>query len=385
MNDRHAAAEHLRHARRLLAAGTHALDEAAEAAAWSRCAWPESIVARRLEARLALLLGDAPQADTLIAQGLLLKPNDPGLTRLLAARQVSRGRIAEARRLVDDLLTRSPEHAGTLLLAADIAAALGQYPREIELIERILPRRSEDAALHRRLAEAHLHADQIDEAERLASLLRPRDRVLEARCYLERGRLPDAAALLEAAEREMQLDEEGVILLIDVLESIGDGPRLRTRLDMIDATRPRALLRAARARLLLGDFERIRKDLASLMNTSADRSEAAGLLTAACWGLGRFDAARTWFTRYRDEGRSNPQTFAEIWRRALWGRLRQTHINPAHAGGDPDVSPLNRLLRSALAVFSDDLRRQPDDPEALLALDRCRALLPNTTAPIPAH
>lgn len=377
--ERQAAAAQLREARALVReASTCHAEHAAEAVAWARCAWPESVAARRLEIRLALDHGHTDFADSLIAQGLLLRPNDRALRRFYAERLIERGRLNEARTLLDELLREQPMHTGVQLLSAKVAGLTGQPLRRIDLLERVALQRPADMDVHRELIDAYLAAEKLDDAERLIGLCDPPSPELEARWLIAKGRLHDAAARLEQAERDRTLDEHGAVLLIDLLEDLGDVVRLRACLDRITAHQPRALLRAARARLSLGDFDRVQRDLAGVFSTTADRQEAASLLTAASWATGRFDAARTWLARAREEGGGEPMRFAEIWRRTLWGRLRGIHTHPHRAGADPEASPLNRLLRSALHIFSQDARTATDDDEARLLLEQARSLLGGT-------
>lgn len=380
--DRQSAAAHLHEARALVRDGAPQDGEhAAEAVAWARCAWPESVAARRLEIRLALDHGHTDFADSLIAQGLLLRPNDRALRRFYAERLIERGRLNEARVLLDELLREQPMHTRVLLLTAKVAGLTGQPLKRIDLLERIALQRPADMDVHRELIDAFLSAEKLDDAERLIGLCQPPSPELEARWLIAKGRLHDAAARLEQAERDRTMDERAAMLLIDLLEDLGDAVRLRACLDRITAHQPQALLRAARARLSLGDFDRVQRDLAGIFNTTADRQEAASLLTAASWATGRFDAARTWLARAREEGGGEPMRFAEIWRRTLWGRLRGIHTHPHRAGADPEASPINRLLRSALHVFSEDARNSPDDDEARLLLDQARSLLGGTDRP----
>lgn len=380
--DRQSAAAHLHEARALVRDGAPQDGEhAAEAVAWARCAWPESVAARRLEIRLALDHGHTDFADSLIAQGLLLRPNDRALRRFYAERLIERGRLNEARVLLDELLREQPMHTRVLLLAAKVAGLTGQPLKRIDLLERIALQRPADMDVHRELIDAFLAAEKLDDAERLIGLCQPPSPELEARWLIAKGRLHDAAARLEQAERDRTMDERAAMLLIELLEDLGDAVRLRACLDRITAHQPQALLRAARARLSLGDFDRVQRDLAGIFNTTADRQEAASLLTAASWATGRFDAARTWLARAREEGGGEPMRFAEIWRRTLWGRLRGIHTHPHRAGADPEASPINRLLRSALHVFSEDARNSPDDDEARLLLDQARSLLGGTDRP----
>lgn len=380
--DRQSAAAHLHEARALVRNGAPQDGEhAAEAVAWARCAWPESVAARRLEIRLALDHGHTDFADSLIAQGLLLRPNDRALRRFYAERLIERGRLNEARVLLDELLREQPMHTRVLLLAAKVAGLTGQPLKRIDLLERVALQRPADMDVHRELIDAFLAAEKLDDAERLIGLCQPPSPELEARWLIAKGRLHDAAARLGQAERDRTMDERAAMLLIDLLEDLGDAVRLRACLDRITAHQPQALLRAARARLSLGDFDRVQRDLAGIFNTTADRQEAASLLTAASWATGRFDAARTWLARAREEGGGEPMRFAEIWRRTLWGRLRGIHTHPHRAGADPEASPINRLLRSALHVFSEDARNSPDDDEARLLLDQARSLLGGTDRP----
>lgn len=375
-SDRQAAAQYLLEARAILREGGESAGEmAAEAVSWARCSWPESLAARRLEVRLAIDHGHADFADSLIAQGLLLRPADRSLRRAYAERLIARGSLADARNILDDLLKQQPNHAATLRLAARVAERLGQHIRRVELLQEVLFLRPGDVAVLHEMIDAYLQAELLDDAERLIAMCNPPVPSLEARWLVAKGRLHDAASQLERVYASGSLDEAGTIVLIDLLEELGDSVRLRAVLDAVTPAQPSALLRASRARLLLGDFDRVQRDLARIFATSANRQEAASLLTAASWASGRFDAARTWLSRAREEGHGEPLVFAEIWRRTLWGRLRSTHTDPRQAGADPESSPLNRMLRSALDIFSEDAERQPHDEEARLLLEQTQSLL----------
>jgi len=272
-DDRTIAAAHLREARMLSGV------DAAEAVAWARCAAPLSLPALKLEVRLLRGLGDDSAADALIAQGLLLRPADPGLLLLHAERLLERSRPARAVELLDRALARRPMHRRTLLTAGRAAMAVGEVHRAIELARTAIDARRQDPAEAARLLFDALIADEdFDGAEAAIEMIEPSPIALRARLLRARGRPADALALIEAAAHR-GLDDEARCEWIDLLESTGDLPRLTAVLEDIADAGPIVALRAAKAWLWLGDFEAALRTAKQVERRTSVRREA--LLVAA--------------------------------------------------------------------------------------------------------
>jgi hypothetical protein len=76
-----------------------------------------------------------------------------------------------------------------------------------------------------------------------------------------------------------------------------------------------------------------------------------------------------------------PAAFAaDVWRRALSGRILHGEEGARRSGADADCSPLHRLVESAERVFTLSAARNPDDTDALLHAEVCRALRQGSAA-----
>jgi len=362
-DDRTIAAAHLREARMLSGV------DAAEAVAWARCAAPLSLPALKLEVRLLRGLGDDSAADALIAQGLLLRPADPGLLLLHAERLLERSRPARAVELLDRALARRPMHRRTLLTAGRAAMAVGEVHRAIELARTAIDARRQDPAEAARLLFDALIADEdFDGAEAAIEMIEPSPIALRARLLRARGRPADALALIEAAAHR-GLDDEARCEWIDLLESTGDLPRLTAVLEDIADAGPIVALRAAKAWLWLGDFEAALRTAKQVERRTSVRREALLVAAVAFDALGRGgDAREAVVDATVNTPASSAPLAADLWRRAAHGRLLRAL---REHGGRPaaPASPLARLLASAEAVFE---HAPPADAEVRRHMAICR-------------
>lgn len=121
--------------------------------------------------RLGLLLADLgrhQEAEQQAQEALRLQPNNAGFRRNLALVLAEGGKVASAIRTLHPLLESDPSGSAALL-AAEMAAEIGDAGTEAEMLEHVRVVAPLDPALLRRWADAHKRAGRLD--ERIRSLL----------------------------------------------------------------------------------------------------------------------------------------------------------------------------------------------------------------------
>lgn len=353
-------------------------ERAAEAAAWSRCAFPESIPARKLEIRLLHQLDHLDEADTLVAQSLLLSPNNPGLLRLHAERLVERGDVRSACEIVEHLLRRNFPHCGTLRLAARIAETLGDSDRAMAFLDDCLAEQPGDVNAREMLFTILLETDQPEAARIVLKGFASPPVHLRAALLVHEGRLTDAAAIIEEAIDAGDECPATLCAWLDVLEAIGDTARIIAAIQRLtDLSETATLIRVAEAALAVGDFRTVVKALRPQVDpptpglTRSGRRRMLTLLSIAHTMLGRREEAEAIFVA----GALGTEGTADMWLRALRGGVLAELSSAESAGADPTASPLGRLLRSAHDVLAEATDAMPDDSTLPDHLALCRGAL----------
>jgi tetratricopeptide (TPR) repeat protein len=302
-----------------------------------------------------LLEGDTAAADALIAAGLLARPSDPALTRLRARTLLKQGRLEEADRLIAAAIDLRPHHAGAVVLAGRIARRRGEHARAVDLLQRAIDLRPHEESLRRRMVQWQLDAGHPQRAEEALARLTWPEPLLAARVLRARGRLLEAADLLERtisgaagpASRDRERAE-----LVEVLEEIGNPDALRRAIDQLDDRSPGALLCAARAMLPLGSFGRAAHAAARLARMAPWRRPALPVLMVAATLDGHAQTSRRVLEMLRSgPRRPDVRTLVDAWRRGLLGATLGSQRSANRAGADPSRSVLQPLLQEALRVI----------------------------------
>ncbi|MDY7109984.1 MAG: hypothetical protein SYC29_15235, partial [Planctomycetota bacterium] len=352
------AAELLRAAR---AAG---LDTRNDSVEWALSMLPWNRHVRRLAIRRLLHAGNTDAADALIAQGLLIEPTDPVLTRLRAESLLMQGDTRLAEKEIALALEKRPRHCGTLTLAARIASARGDHPRAVALLRGAEAERPSSDAIKARLVRTLLDVDCPEEAEKTVRAMKCPTATLRARVRAARGRLLEAIDLLESARAENAWAGEAdppelLTELIDLLERAGHLARLRRLLVELteqENTDRAVLARVGIAWLTQGAFTTATRLMGSLSGPGPGQRDALAVLVVAASMAGRRRLARRALHRLQETAAgADPAVMADLWRRALTARLFSDQYDPRKAGADRNASLLQPLLRSALEVF--DRRR----------------------------
>jgi tetratricopeptide (TPR) repeat protein len=323
-----------------------------EALDWAFGIMPESAHPRRLLIERLLSQGDHRTADTMIAQGLLLRPDDPALSRLRAESLLMQEQPGEAEIEIRRALRRRPNHVRTLRTAASVAEALGKSTLRASYLERALAARPQSGATRVELVNALLDAGCIGRASRMLKALGTRHPLLESRVLAAQGRVLDAISLLEQSRIDGDSDVSLTVELIAVLERAGDRPRLRRLLKQID-DQADVLTHAGRGWLLLGQFRTAIIRLAPLRWSRSHAREALSIIAVAAAMLQRHALAERALARLQVTARgASPARLAELWRRALAARVLDDQLNARRAGQDRNASLLEPLLQSAVATLS---------------------------------
>jgi tetratricopeptide (TPR) repeat protein len=363
--DRQEAAALLRAAR---AGAIEPLDDSTE---WALTALPGCRHARRLAIQRLLQAGDTEAADALITQGLLIRPTDPLLTRLRAESLFMQGETRLAEKEIGLALDRRAHHCATLLLAARIAAARGDHPQAVALLQRAEAQKPHRDEIKAMLTQALLDAGCVERAEQaLHTMDRPAP-ALCARVLAARGRLLEAIDLLEAARLEEieaadQQNAELLCELIDLLERVGDMSRLRRLLEEITIQgKPHraVLVRVGVAWLTLGAFATAIRQMALISRPGPRQRDALAVLVVAAAMAGRGRLAERALRRLQQTSAgTDPVAMADLWRRALTARLFSDQYDPQKAGADRNASLLQPLLHSALETFSAEPASREEGP-----------------------
>ncbi len=346
-------AAHLLRASR--SASPEQIDEAVD---WAFAALPDRKHARLIAIRRMLHHGDTAMADAQISQGLLQKPTDPSLTLLHAQSLFMQGQPRRAEREIRLVLKQRPQHKATLLLAAEIADTLGQYPDAIDRLERALERDPDSDLIKSRLVQILLNAKCVNRAREVLRKMKSPMPVLEARVLREQGRIVEATDLLETA-RQTGPDGQATSTycktlceLIDLLEHSGSLPRLRELLREIsedpaadDATK----VRVGKAYLTVGEFRTAARRMAGFRRKERSQPDAMAVLVVAAAMLDRMKLAELALARLqRTPVGANPRIFTDLWRRAQTARLFLDQHSSQKAGADRNTSLLRPLMQSAL-------------------------------------
>lgn len=403
------AARLLRKARRLRCAPP---DEAGEAIGWAFSAMRESIHARKLKIDHLVSLGQFDSADAIIARSLMQGQDHPLMRLRFAESLHAQGRIGQAEIEAARVLRARPQHCRALALAARIATDQGRPARAVSLLVMACDERPHDARLRAALIQAFLDTGLIGFAVAQLAVFDTAPTALRGRVLRAQGRTLDAIELLE---REMAFNVDPAVHnemlheLIDCLEHIGDGPRLRALLPLLTDARPQTQLRAAQALLAFGDFSTAKALAQPLASHAQFRRRAVEVLCVASeldqpLQSGSSDSAgdvgddavrgslNQWAAVLLSFDRRDPRTVASHWLRGMLGQALCSQVNARAISGDPSMSILQPLLQQSVQTFEavlagDDLEAadraalQKHCAECLLAMGRDQRLLTERVHP----
>lgn len=187
----------------------------------------ERIGFHRLEASVALGLGNAPVAASEMEKALALKPTDPGLAVATAVAEMQSKNWRRAARLAEPIFssTHDPQ-VGLICLKAELEMH-ADFHQTLELLHATQLTTTQELALHEHVAELLIshekYSESIEELKRTAQLDPQRaDLQFDLALAQFRAGRPDDA--LESAERCKELRDSADLedLLGDIQESRGD-------------------------------------------------------------------------------------------------------------------------------------------------------------------
>lgn len=341
---------------------------------WAFSHTPSSHVLRRLRIESLIDTDDLDSAETLIAHGLRLRPADPSLTLLRAKAALRRGRIARAQAHSDHVLTLRPRHVAALELAAAIAREHNDHVRAADLLRRALDIAPSNQSVRLQLITALLDAGLPDEAEDLLPALKTPLVPILARIRIAQNRWLEALDLLDTAHRaaashhRLDLLDQILVLLLDVLECVGQANRLTTLCAHITPELPLAETRALGSLLWLGRFRECAVRAAAVIRHRRQNPAALAALIVAASMLGRDRWAQRAIHRFQcltEAATPTPRSrtiITDAWRRGLIGQSFLTQQSATAAGSDPAPKQVLPLAAAAIEVF-DQILARPDLPD----------------------
>lgn len=393
-------------ARLLRAARSAGPERAGEAIGWALCAMPERRQVRCMKVDYLLSIGNYDSADALLARCIMTGMDHP-LIRLRWARSLfEQGRQAQADGEIRGVLDVRPHHGAALALAAAIASAMCDHQRAVKMLLLAARQKPGNIQIQYRLIEAMLAAGMVDDAAEVLRELEHPPAALAAGILRMQGRMLDAVELLEQALplSSCWKEREPICLeLLDLLEAIGDVPRLANVVEFLEgltiqgnrSTPMSVQIRTARALLVLGDGARAAARLRELAQVKAlDRIALAHLVVAEALN-GHVERANDALDQMNDLARMTRRNdragwreqappsesaapIAEIWLRGLLGRMTVDQTDARHAGADPSIGLLQPLLRDAMGVLESALQEndggRSDLDRALLEHHRAACL-----------
>ncbi|HEV2616399.1 MAG TPA: tetratricopeptide repeat protein [Candidatus Acidoferrales bacterium] len=182
---------------------------------------------RRLQASVALGLGNAPTAASEMEKAFALKPTDPGLAMATAVAEVQSKNWRRAAGLAEPLFFRTHDpQVGLICLEAELEMH-ADFHHTLELLRATQLTTTQELALHQRLAELLIshekYSESIEDLKRAADL-DPQRADLQFDLALAQFRAGRAAKALESAEKCKELGDSAELedLLGDIQESRGD-------------------------------------------------------------------------------------------------------------------------------------------------------------------
>jgi hypothetical protein len=173
------------------------------------------------------------------------------------------------------------------------------------------------------------------------------------------------------AQAHHNVEREALIRAqIDLLESIGDRPRLTQLLHRLAGTEPATTTRAMLAWLALGEFELVCEQTECLHALSPTAALCILPLHIVALVLsGRIAAAEPLIRQFQLHARADDhQRMAEVWMRGIHGHLLAEQRSAITSAVDPSDHQLHPLLVQALETF-DALLATPSESPASHAAD----------------
>ena len=328
-------------------------DARGECIGWTLSALPNSLVARKLKIDYLLECGHFDSADALIARCLMQgkgRAAGPLLRLRLACSLHAQGRLDQAAVEIERVLAARPADVRALTLATRIAQDGGRPGAAIEFIERAIAVSPERASLRHELIESLLEAGSIERAAAELQRLPGAPPLLAARVLRAQQRTLEAVEQLEQELARKACGPALVSELIDAIEELGDGKRLRDAMDHHRDDGSAVSLRIARAMLAHGRFDAAARLCIECKADPAMRHDALATLLIAQISAGNIDAAEI---TLEDLGKVTvrQRQIAGLWLTAMRGELVHRSETGGAAGRDPIVSLLQPMLRNAAELF----------------------------------
>jgi len=347
-------------------------------------AMPDRPAACGLMIRSLLARRELIAAETLLETQLLRRPTCSITSRLHARCLMLQGRLDEARREIAFTLRLRPRHVEVLAIAAAIAAHDENHTWALQLLHRARARAGGRADLIEAQCASHLALGNLRRARSLlAGLAAPPPR-LTIGMLRARGHLPEAIALADAHAARLapgpDLDEL-LAMLVDMLATTGQWPRLLRLAGRLGPSAPNALLRSAAALLTIGRIDLTLALLDRLPEGArrGDEARAIRLIASSAAHPGGELALAVSAARRRIAD-ADAARVGHHWRQALLGAFAG---NTAPAGrfgrdADEDSDPLIPLVRRALVVLdrhADHAESAGTGADLAACRARCRAVL----------
>ena len=331
---------------------------AIEAIDWAFFQLPDSPGARSLKIKQLINQVEFDEAIAVIAHGLLQRPTNASLTLLRAQVLHAQRKYEECEHEIRLLLLKRPKHFASLALAGRIALANDAPVLAASYFTRASSRRPSDREILKLLANALNEAGQVREARQVLERIHPRPLFLTGSVLRAEGRFLEAADTFEAAVCNSvgSQREAAICQHIEMLEEIGDMPRLKRILKPIDKSTPLALLRAGQAWLWQGAFKTALVRMASLSKVKGFMCPALTIGLVASSMLNRHRLSERILERLRTGDQPvDSQAMAQAWCYGLMGRLLLAQCDPKQAGADPRTGQLGLLLQNAVNGFDKQL------------------------------
>jgi tetratricopeptide (TPR) repeat protein len=323
-------------------------------------------------------------AESMLEAQLLRRPMCPIVSRLHARCLMLQGRLDEARREIAFTLRLRPRHIEVLLVAAGIAAMNDNHTWALQLLLRARGRAPERADLIEAACAAHLALGHWRRARALLAKLAAPPPRLAIDLLRARGHLSEAIALADAhvarLPRGIERDEIAV-LLMDMLATSGQWPRVLRLAGRLGPSAPNALIRAAAALLTIGRIDASLALLDRLPEDARQGDEARAIrLVANSAAHPGGELALAVSAARRRIADADAARIGHHWRQALLGAFAR---NTAPAGRfgpdtDDDSDPLIPLVRRALVVLDRHAAQAEPagtGPDLAACRARCRAVL----------
>lgn len=314
----------------------------------------------RMAINLLLARGEISQAQRLLAQALLTRPNDRRLVLARCQLLILTTHFQDAVVEVHRWLQFRPWDSAAHELAGEAASLANEHELAAGHFALAAAHAPQRATRRRLLARAHVEAGQLDSAQQwIIDAGRPcslEDGLAAAR----RGSLLDASNLLSQAVVETRdgfRKQIAIWHLLRVRQALGAAGPIRAVVDRVTPRQPLAWSAGAEALLSMGDTVEAAQMAVRLQRRFRRHRLACHILSVAEALSGRrHAAARAMRRMHRHCLTPEPAISAQLWRNGLLSRIVRDQRDARRSGADPSPQLLEPLLQRAEIVLGQELR-----------------------------